>query len=224
MAELIGSFFAGIFGTHSILATIIIAMFPIIELKGAIPIGMSVDYWGNYALNNTQSFLFSLLGSCLVVPILAIVFIPILNWLKKTKMFRKVATFIEEKVKKHTDDIDKKVVNSSNKKNKTEIKCLLIFAFVAVPLPLTGVWTGTCAAVIIGLKYWQTVLSVVLGNIVAGLIIVFVCSIFPNFVTILSIIFLCIVALLALIMIVKFIMHMTKKDKDEEIIVEENKE
>jgi len=224
MAELIGSFFAGIFGTHSILATIIIAMVPIIELKGAIPIGMSVDYWGNYALNNTQSFLFSLLGSCLVVPILAIVFIPILNWLKKTKMFRKVATFIEEKVKKHTDDIDKKVVNSSNKKNKTVIKCLLIFAFVAVPLPLTGVWTGTCVAVIIGLKYWQTVLSVVLGNIVAGLIIVFVCSIFPNFVTILSIIFLCIVALLALIMIVKFIMHMTKKDKDEEIIVEENNE
>ena len=56
MAELIGSFFAGIFGTHSILATIIIAMVPIIELKGAIPIGMSVDYWGNYALNNDIDF------------------------------------------------------------------------------------------------------------------------------------------------------------------------
>ena len=210
MAELIGSFFASIFGTHSMIATILISMFPIIELKGAIPIGMSVDYWGNYALSGTRSFLFSLLGSCLVVPILAIVFMPILNWLKKTKLFKKIATFVESKVKKHTDDIDKKVDNSSNKKNKTWLKCLLIFSFVAVPLPLTGVWTGTCVAVIIGLKYWQTVLSVVLGNIVAGLIIVFVCSIFPAFTNVILYIFLACVVIFAIYGLIKGIISKKK--------------
>ena len=46
MAEFIGGIFSAIFGKHSIIATIIISMFPIIELKGAIPNGMSVDYWG----------------------------------------------------------------------------------------------------------------------------------------------------------------------------------
>ena len=45
-------------------------------------------------------------------------------------------------------------------------------------------------AVAIGLKFWQTVLSVVLGNMVAGLIIATVCAVFPEFTTILFIIFL----------------------------------
>ena len=90
MAEFIGGIFASIFGTHSGIAIVIISMFPLIELKGGIPVGMSVDFWGNYALNGTQSFLLALLGSCLVVPIIAFAFTPILKWLKKTKIFRKL--------------------------------------------------------------------------------------------------------------------------------------
>ena len=212
MAEILGGFFASIFGSQSLLATIIIAMFPIIELKGAIPIGMSTDYWGEFALNGTEAFIYSMLGSCLVVPIIALVFTPILNFLKRTKVFRKIATFIEEKVNKHSKDLDSKVEKSDTKKNKTFFKCFLIFLFVAVPLPLTGVWTGTCVAVIVGLKFWQTVVSVVLGNIVAGIIIVTVCAIFPNFVTILSLGFLAIVLLIFVFLIVKFILHVIKKE------------
>ena len=49
MTEFIGSIFASIFGVHSGIATVIISMFPLIELKGGIPVGMSVDFWGNYA-------------------------------------------------------------------------------------------------------------------------------------------------------------------------------
>lgn len=216
MTEIVGGFlgkiFAGIFGSHSILATILISMFPIIELKGAIPIGQSSLYWGEYALSDTQSFLFSALGSCLVVPILALVFKPILNWLKKTKLFKKIATFIEEKVKKHTKDIDEKVDNAKEKTNKTLLKCFLIFGFVAIPLPLTGVWTGTCVAVLIGLKYWQILVSVIPGNIVAGLIIWSVCKIFPGFEDLLSIIFVAMVLVLIIILVVKFILHTIKKD------------
>ena len=62
MTEFIGSIFASIFGVHSGIATVIISMFPLIELKGGIPVGMSVDFWGNYALNGTQAFLFALLS------------------------------------------------------------------------------------------------------------------------------------------------------------------
>ena len=209
MAEIIGSIFSFIFGTHSIIATVLISMVPIIELKGAIPIGMSVDYWGEFALNGTESFLYSLLGSCMVVPIIALIFTPVLNWLKKTKMFRKIGTFIDEKVSKHSTKISKQV-EDSNKKTNTWLKCLLIFGFVAVPLPLTGVWTGTCIAVVIGLKFWQTVLSVVLGNIVAGLIIVFVCSVFPEIITILSIAFLTIVFAIVVFVIIKIFMVKNK--------------
>ncbi len=218
MAEIIGSIFSFIFGTHSIIATVLISMLPIIELKGAIPIGMSVDYWGEFALNGTEAFLFSLLGSCIVVPIIALIFTPVLNWLKKTKMFRRLGTFIDEKVAKHSTKISKQV-DDSNKKSKTWLKCLLIFGFVAVPLPLTGVWTGTCIAVVVGLKFWQTVLSVVLGNIVAGLIIVFVCSVFPEIITILSIVFIIIVLILVGVVIFKII---ASKKTEKQINATEN--
>lgn len=224
MTEFIGQIFSFIFGSHSIIATIIISMLPIIELKGAIPIGMSVDYWGDFALNGTESFLYSLLGSCLVVPIIALIFTPLLNWLKKTKMFRKLGNLIDAKVKKHSNKINEQA-DGSKKKSKTVLKCLLIFGFVAIPLPLTGVWTGTCVAVAIGLKYWQTVLSVVLGNVVAGLIIVFVCSIFPEIITILSVIFIIIVILLVIALIVKLVMP--KKEEAqvaEQVENTENKE
>ena len=216
MAGLIGKIFSFVFGSHSIIATVLISMLPIIELKGAIPIGMSIDYWGEYALNGTQAFLFSLLGSCLVVPIIALIFTPILNWLKKTKIFRKLGTFIDEKVTKHSSKINRQV-DDSNKKSKTWLKCLLIFGFVAVPLPLTGVWTGTCIAVVIGLKFWQTVLSVILGNVVAGLIIVFVCSVFPEIITILSIVFILIVLVLLCIVLVKIFISKKPDDKVEDV-------
>lgn len=223
-----GGIFAGIFGTHSILATIIIAMFPIVELKGAIPVGMNADFWGEYALSSGKAFLFALLGSCLVVPILALLFTPIINWLKKTKVFRKLGEFLDAKVKKHSTSIVEKTENidgvAEDKKNRKKlwIKMIGVFAFVAVPLPLTGVWTGTCVAVAIGLNFWQTVISVVLGNMVAGLIITTICAIFPQFTTILFLIVLAFVIGVVLYSIIK--MLVAKKKDNIEVIEEDTSE
>lgn len=216
MVELLGGLFSSIFGTHSILATIIISMFPLIELKGGIPVGMSVDFWGNYALSGTQAFLYALLGSCLVVPILALIFMPLINWLKRTKLFRKLGEILDEKVRGHSESIEEKADKNKSGKKKIIIKMLLIFAFVAVPLPLTGVWTGTCVAVAIGLKFWQTVVSVVAGNIVAGLIITFVCSVFPEFTTILFLIFLAIIVVMLVWGIIKLIIKKKKSNINKE--------
>ena len=212
MFEFLGGIFASIFGTHSAIATVIISMFPLIELKGGIPVGMSTDFWGNYALNGTQAFLYALLGSCLVVPILALIFTPIINWLKKTKLFKKLGHVIDQKVKTHSANINSKISDEKSKTKKTWIKCVLLFAFVAVPLPLTGVWTGTCVGVAIGLKFWQNVVSVVLGNIVAGLIIVFVCSVFPEFTTILFVIVLVLIIIMLTVGVIKFVIS-SKKSK-----------
>ena len=159
MAEILGGFFASIFGSQSLLATIIIAMFPIIELKGAIPIGMSVDYWGEFALNSTEAFIYSMLGSCLVVPIIALVFTPLLNFLKKTKAFRKLATFIEEKVNKHSKDLDSKVEKSDTKKNKTFLKCFRAFnssiicpASIVLPRPTSSATNSLLLSELINLR------------------------------------------------------------------------
>lgn len=202
----IEKFLIAIFGTNVKLATIIISMLPVIELKGAIPIAMSVELWGANALSNKSAFFLALLGSSLVVPILALVFQPIINWLKTTKFFHKIARVLEDKVVKHSSILDGKSTKKKNV-NKTLLKALFLFLFVSMPLPLTGVWTGTCVGVMMGLNYWQVVLSVILGNIVAGLIIVFVCSLFPAFTIVLVWIVLIIVLLMITYLIVKTILY-----------------
>ena len=91
---------------------------------------------------------------------------------------------------------------------------MFIFGFVAVPLPLTGVWTGTCVAVAIGLKYWQVVLSCILGNMVAGLIIMTVCAVFPQITTILFVIFLVIILLMIVYSLIKHFVSKISKSKE----------
>ena len=80
--------------------------------------------------------------------------------------------------------------------------------FVAIPLPLTGVWTGTCFAILLGLNFWIICMTVILGNTLCGVIVAFVCQVFPQITDILLIIFL---ILILLAMIVKVISHVLKK-------------
>ena len=211
MINFFGKIFAVIFGSNSRLATIVIAMFPIIELKGAIPVGVSREFWGDSVLTEPQAFVFSLIGSCLVVPIIALVFRPIINYMKQSKIFKKFALFIEEKVRVSSSRIGANSLDGGSCK-RTILKMLGVFGFVFIPLPLTGVWTGTCIAVFLGLKFWQVVLSVVLGNIVAGVLITFVCAMFPNFTSILFLIVLAFVIVMLLSMVVKLLV--TKKSRE----------
>ena len=177
MTELLSEFFVKVFGSNVELATVLISMIPIIELRGAIPFATNSGFWGSNTLNNWQALGWALLGSSVIVPIIALVFLPLINWLKKTKLFKKMAISIENKVKSHADSIVEK--KSNENKNLLWVKILGVFIFVAIPLPLTGVWTGTCVAVVLGLNYPITCLTVMLGNVGAGLIIALILEFFP---------------------------------------------
>lgn len=211
MVEFFAKTLSAIFGNNSWFATLIVSMFPIFELKGAIPVGMSREFWGENALNGTQAFICSLIGSCLVVPILAVIFKPIVHWMKNTKIFKNIAVFLDDKIGKSTRKIEVKSALSKSK-NKTLLKCLGVFTFVAIPLPLTGVWTGTCVGVMLGLNFFQTVISVVLGNILAGVVITCVCSVFPQLTTILFFAVLVIIIGIVISMIVKHILSKNRKN------------
>ena len=193
------------------IATIIVSMFPIIELKGAIPIGMSKDFWGVNALSSSQAFLCSLIGSCLIVPILALVFKPIINWMKSTKLFHKLVGFIEGKIAKSSSKIERNSQKTTNSRKKIILKMLGIFVFVADPFPFTGVWTGTCIGIAIGLNFWQTVISVILGNVVSGLLVMFVCSAFPQFTTIVFFVMIGIIAAILLTGLIKCLLKRINK-------------
>lgn len=240
MTEFIENLFSSIFGNNVILATILIAMVPIIELKGAIPFSMAVDVWGANALSFLPALLCGVLGSSLVVPILALLYLPIIRWLKKTKLFKKLAEKIENRLNRKKEGIVQKV-EEENSLNATEvnvesgqnnkqdqkdlskkssksfwIKFFSVFLFVAIPLPLTGVWTGTCLAVVLGLNFWQTCACVIPANILAGVIIALVSLLFGDSTLIFVFILLGIIALVAIIYLIKKIIKKIRSKKCED--------
>lgn len=188
-----------------ILATIFIAMLPIFELRGAIPFGMSSVFWGSKELSAGTAFLVGFLGSSLVVPIIALLFKPVLNWLKKTKIFSKLANKLENRI------IEKS--KSFENKNTRIKKILGIMLFVGVPLPLTGVYTGTAIAVMLGLNFFDTLFSVISGNLIAGIIISLLSLTNENTANILLFVFFGVLVIMGIISIFKMIFKKLKTNR-----------
>lgn len=182
-------------------------MLPLVELKGAIPLGMMEEIWGTAALSPWQAFLWALFGSSLVVPIVALLFHPIYQWMKNKKFFKTLVDFVVGDVVERSDKI--KTKNQTKSARRTLwLKILTIFLFVAFPVPLTGVWTGTCFAVLLGLNFWVICLTVILGNVVCGIIMTTVCEVFPQIKSILLIVFL---ILIVVAVLTKIVLHILKK-------------
>ena len=204
--EAISEFLANTFSGNAFFATFIISFIPLIELTGAIPFGMSGELWGAAALSAANAFWASVLGGAFITLALALVFDPIYNKLKDKRVFKSIINFFTQSASKKSQQICK-TNNNSNWK-----KFFIVFAFVAIPVPGTGVYTGTILAVFMGLNFIQTILSVTLGNVVAGLIIMFVCSIFPQFTTIILFVFIGIVVAYLAYRI--FVMVLSKKSNE----------
>ena len=213
MGEWIRNLFVAIFGANSELATIIISMIPIVELRGAIPFGAATSFWGENALSLWESFAYSVLGSSVVCVILTFMFWPIFKWLKRTKWFKKFADWIERKLHRSSENIDKKADAEKNEKRVRWIKILGVFAFVAVPLPLTGVWTGTCLALFIGLGKKDTLMAVLVGNTIAGLLMTLVSYFFADNTMIVLLAFLALVAVFVIYEVIKNLIRKRKSKK-----------
>ncbi len=146
-------------------ATLIMSFVPLIELKGGIVFARGVGFDFFYA------FLFAYLGSTLVFFPIYFLLKPILNLIKKIKIFSRLAFKIEDYFNSKAEETLSAQTEKNKKKSGDYLKKLGVFIFVAIPLPMTGVWTGTAIAVFFNLKLKDAILPVVLGNLVAGLII-----------------------------------------------------
>ncbi len=148
------------------LATVIMSIFPLIELKGGI-----VFAWEKFGF--LQAFLLAYVGSTAVFFVIFFLLKPVLNLLKKIKFVDKFALKVEKYFADKAEETLEKQREKNGKKtmSETSIKQLGVFLFVAIPLPMTGVWTGTAIAVFLNLKFKESVLPVVVGNFIAGLLI-----------------------------------------------------
>ncbi|MCD8308472.1 MAG: small multi-drug export protein [Clostridia bacterium] len=201
----IQNFFAGTFGGNAWLATILISMVPLIELKGGIIFGQSPDFFAE-PLTKTQAFACGIIAGAIVSVVLTFLLKPIFARLKRTKLLKKLALRIEKSFKRKADKIDGK----SGKKSALG-KMLGIFIFTALPFPFTGVWTGTAIAVFLDLKWWQCLISTVAGNIVAGLIITLVSWVLSGWLNIVFFVILGLAALVLIFMIAKMVADSIKE-------------
>ena len=90
-----------------------------------------------------------------------------------------------------------------------------VLIFVAVPLPMTGVWTGTAVAVFLGLEFKKTLPAVIIGNSIAGLIISILAELFLPYVDIILNGLLILAVILLVIVIVKIALSKPQKDNEE---------
>ena len=129
------------------------SMIPIIELRGAIPLGaaLGLPWW--------QSYLISVAGNFLPVPFILLFINAILRWMSKSrvKFFNKVANWLYEKAEKNREKIEKYAFWG-------------VTVFVAIPLPATGAWTGSLVAAVFNMKFWRALFSALLGICIAGVV------------------------------------------------------
>ena len=174
MIESLENIFSNIGG--SFLAVMLISMIPICEARIGLPFGMASEIWGESALSPFVSFVASFLGSSIISLIILICLKPIFSKLKKTKTFEKLVTKLEGSFKKQSDELDDKEV----KTHKTFSKWLGVMLFVAVPAPMTGIWTGSAVASFTNLNLVQSFSAIVVGNLIGCVLILLVCTIFED--------------------------------------------
>lgn len=134
-----------------------ISMVPIIELRGAVPIG--VTYFG---LNEYITLAICVIGNMIPVPFIHMFARKVLIWGSKLKHGSGIFKWILQKGEKAG-----KKLTANSKKHGAFIALML---FVGIPLPGTGAWTGTLAASMLDFDLKKTTKAVVLGVLMAGII------------------------------------------------------
>ena len=133
--------------------TILMAMLPVAELRLALPISITILNLPWY-----QGFYLSVIGNLIPVPFLLLFFEAVARLIQKVEIGKRFIGWLLSRTAKRTGIIEK-------------YKFAGLIIFVAIPLPLTGAWTGSLAAYILGLRFWSAFLAIALGIIAAGIIV-----------------------------------------------------
>ncbi len=135
-----------------ILAIILISAIPVVEQRGSIPIGIFVG------VHPAVVFITAYLGSLLPAPFILLLFDVIYEWLKKFRVFRPLINLIDHKIRKNTPRLEK-------------YKEIGLIAFIAIPLPTTGIWTGSAVASFLGLDFKKSLVCAALGGLASAIVL-----------------------------------------------------
>lgn len=134
-----------------------LGMAPLSELRGAIPVGILI-----FNFTSLKTFLLAVVGN--IIPVFPIYFIvkKISDTLiKKYKICEKFFDWLFEYTRKrHGKHFD-----------KWQYAPLALFVFVAIPLPMTGAWSGVLVGIVFGLSLKEIMFSIIGGILTAGIIV-----------------------------------------------------
>ncbi|WP_202976436.1 COG2426 family protein [Anaerophilus nitritogenes] len=131
---------------------LLVSAMPIMELRGAIPIGVSLG------MSPIHATMLALLGSMIPVPFLLVLLKPVFKQLRQKPFWRKLVDWITKRTLRKTTTIYK-------------YKSMGLLLFVAIPIPTTGVWSGSIAASLLNIPLKSAFFSIFIGNCIAALII-----------------------------------------------------
>ena len=145
------------------LFTTLVAMVPVIECRGSIPLGVGLG------LSQWTAFILSVIGNMIPIPFILLFIQRILFWMKKKwAPFRRMAEKLEAKANAKQDVIQK-------------YGTLGLAVLVAIPLPGTGAWTGALVAALLGIRMKRALPAIALGVLVAATIVIGITFGFTSF-------------------------------------------
>jgi len=136
---------------------VILGALPISELRGAIPLALS------FGFSLPKAFWLAVLGNSIIVAPALFLFEPVSNYLRKLKIFARFFDWVFERTKRNSASIQK-------------YEALGLAIFVAIPLPMTGAWSGVIAASLFKIRFRYAFGAIILGVICAGLIVSAFCA------------------------------------------------
>lgn len=137
---------------------LIISMLPIIELRGAIPVGIFM-----FGFSWQKAALLSIAGNMIPIPFILLFMEGIVKLLRRSRHGRSFTDWLFRRTRKKSDLIE-----------KYEAAGLVLF--VGIPLPGTGGWTGAFAAYLFGLKFWKSLLYIFVGVLLAAVAVTALCQ------------------------------------------------
>jgi len=132
---------------------LIISMLPFSELRGGIPYGVAVGlpFW--------QVWLIAVIGNFIPVPFILLFLQPIEKLARKWSFFDRIIDRVFEYTRRKT------------RKSIERWESIALILFVAIPLPVTGAWTGSLAAYLFGLEFKKSIICIFVGILIASLIV-----------------------------------------------------
>ena len=134
------------------IAVVFLAAMPVSELRGAIPLAIAQGF------SPQKVYILAVLGN--IIPIMPLLFLlqPISNRLRRIRIFAKFFDWLFERTRRKAALVEK-------------FEALGLILFVAIPLPVTGAWTGCVAATLFKIRFRYALISIILGVLIAGLIV-----------------------------------------------------